>query len=238
MLLRGELHEIGIGTEAARQHLVNAILTDVGAVIAGLSYDVAGGELNGMKAATLAGFDASTMSVFAGMRTRGRCFNPVCRETTMPLKNGHAPGAMITASNAQVVANDEWESSEYVNDYVRPAHVSHYLGSTMWFGNGVNEGIGAMRACGDRPFSDEDCHVLHLMREGIGHMFREPVRLPPRPTAVLAELMTGASDKEIAARLGISTHTVRQYIKTIFRAYGATSRAQIVARLARSDART
>ncbi len=234
--LRGELHEIGIGTEAARQHLMNAVLTDVGAVIAGLSFDVAGGQLHGIKAATLVGFDDSTMSVFAGMRTRGRCFNPVCRETTMPLKSGRAPGDMITASNAQVVDPREWETCEYFNEYVRPARVQHYLGSTMWFGNGINEGIGAMRAATDRPFTDEDCHVLHLMREGLGQMFREPVELAPRVREVLGELVTGAADKEIAARLGISPHTVRQYVKTIFRVYGVSRRAQLLARFATGKA--
>ncbi|WP_146652483.1 LuxR C-terminal-related transcriptional regulator [Labilithrix luteola] len=41
------------------------------------------------------------------------------------------------------------------------------------------------------------------------------VSLSPRIEATLEHLLTGASDKEIAVRLDLSPHTVRQYVKTI-----------------------
>jgi DNA-binding CsgD family transcriptional regulator len=55
--------------------------------------------------------------------------------------------------------------------------------------------------------------------------------LAPRVRATLEILMTGASNKEIASRLGISQNTVHQYVKELLRAYGAGSRAELVARL-------
>src|SRR5262249_29168778 len=52
--------------------------------------------------------------------------------------------------------------------------------------------------------------------------------LPPRVRETLDQLMTGASDKEIARRLGISHNTVRQYVRSLLRAYRVESRLQLV----------
>jgi DNA-binding CsgD family transcriptional regulator len=229
--LRGELQEIGLGTEGARQHLMNSVLADVGAIVGALAYDVRGGERQGIQAATLAGFDATTAPIFAAHRIHGRKFNPVCREQMRLFEGGtYAPGDMITASNAQLVASSEWRECAFVNEYVEPGHAAHYLGSVMWFAPGVTEGIGMMRAAGDPPFSEEDCLVLHLVRERLGRLFRDPVKLSRREKEALGHLLTGASDKEVAARMGISQHTAHQYAKTILRVYRVTSRKQLIAR--------
>jgi DNA-binding NarL/FixJ family response regulator len=94
-------------------------------------------------------------------------------------------------------------------------------------------GFGFMRAARDRPFSDEDREVLHLVHLGAGALFEVGSprdRLAPRVRQVLDVLLTGASDKEIAHQLRISPHTVRQYVKTILRAYNVCGRAQLIAR--------
>jgi DNA-binding CsgD family transcriptional regulator len=230
--LRGELTEIGLGSEAARKHLMSTVLTDVGAIVGALAYDVRGGDQHGIKASTLAGFDRTTLPIFAAHRVHGRKYNPVCREQMRLLAGDqHKPGDMVTASNAQLVATSEWKECAFVNEYVQPARAAHYLGSVMWFAPGVTEGIGMMRAAGDRPFSAEDCLVLHLVREGIGRLFGDPVELPPRVREVFAILITGASDKEIAAHLGIAVDTARKYVKRILRAYGVSSRAHLIAQV-------
>jgi DNA-binding CsgD family transcriptional regulator len=62
-----------------------------------------------------------------------------------------------------------------------------------------------------------------------GHAINSPAdALPPRVRETLAQLMTGASDKEIARRLGISHNTVRQYVRSLLRAYRVESRLQLV----------
>ena len=58
------------------------------------------------------------------------------------------------------------------------------------------------------------------------------VSLPPRIRETFEHLMTGASDKEIAERLGLSIHTVREYVKTVLKSFGVGSRAQLIARCA------
>jgi DNA-binding NarL/FixJ family response regulator len=57
-----------------------------------------------------------------------------------------------------------------------------------------------------------------------------PYELPPRARQVLACLLEGDGDKQVAARLAISGHTVNQYAKAIFQHFGVRSRAELLAR--------
>jgi two-component system, NarL family, response regulator LiaR len=59
--------------------------------------------------------------------------------------------------------------------------------------------------------------------------------LTSRESDVAAFLALGCSNREIAAALFVSEHTVKSHLKSIFRKVGVTSRAQAVARIA-SDA--
>lgn len=54
--------------------------------------------------------------------------------------------------------------------------------------------------------------------------------LPPRLQRVLEQLLTGRSEKEIAAALALSPHTVHEYAKQIYRHFGASSRPELMAR--------
>ena len=54
--------------------------------------------------------------------------------------------------------------------------------------------------------------------------------LTPREIEVLAALGKGLSNKAAARRLGISPHTVKFHIESLFRKLGAGSRAEAVAK--------
>ena len=41
--------------------------------------------------------------------------------------------------------------------------------------------------------------------------------------------MTGASEKQIASQLGLSPHTTHHYVKTLYRRFGVSSRAEFMA---------
>jgi two-component system, NarL family, nitrate/nitrite response regulator NarL len=57
-----------------------------------------------------------------------------------------------------------------------------------------------------------------------------PVLFTPREIEVLTALGNGLSNKETARRLGISPHTVKFHIESLFRKLGASSRAEAVAK--------
>jgi len=55
--------------------------------------------------------------------------------------------------------------------------------------------------------------------------------LSPRERDTLRELMTGAPEKEIAVRLGVSPHTAHQYVKALYRRFEVASRVQLIVKL-------
>jgi two-component system nitrate/nitrite response regulator NarL len=57
-----------------------------------------------------------------------------------------------------------------------------------------------------------------------------PVLLTPREIDVLGALGNGMTNKEVARLLGISPHTVKFHIESLFRKLGAASRAEAVAK--------
>jgi DNA-binding CsgD family transcriptional regulator len=56
------------------------------------------------------------------------------------------------------------------------------------------------------------------------------VPLSPRMRQTLERLLAGDSEKEIAARLGLSPHTVHVYVKTVYRRFDVCSRGELFAR--------
>ena len=56
------------------------------------------------------------------------------------------------------------------------------------------------------------------------------VLLTPRELDVLAAIGTGLSNKAIARQLGISLHTVKFHIESLFRKLGVRTRAEAVAK--------
>jgi DNA-binding CsgD family transcriptional regulator len=55
------------------------------------------------------------------------------------------------------------------------------------------------------------------------------VSLSPRMRQTLERLLVGDSEKEIAARLGLSPHTVHVYVKTLYRRFNVSSRGELFA---------
>lgn len=54
--------------------------------------------------------------------------------------------------------------------------------------------------------------------------------LPPRLQRVLDCMLSGASEKQMAARLELSANTVHEYVKQIYRYLGVSSRSELMAR--------
>ena len=71
---------------------------------------------------------------------------------------------------------------------------------------------------------------LPAAREGAGGGVAAPASpLTPREVEVLGMLAEGLGNKQIAARLGISEHTVKFHVTSILNRLGAASRAEAVA---------
>ena len=58
--------------------------------------------------------------------------------------------------------------------------------------------------------------------------------LSPRLQQTLERLLAGDSEKQIAAHLGLSQHTVHLYVKNLYKHYGVSSRGELLARFVRT----
>ncbi len=60
-------------------------------------------------------------------------------------------------------------------------------------------------------------------------------QLPPRLTQTLAALAEGCSEKEVSQRLGISRHTVHNYVKALHQRLGVASRGELLAKVSHAQ---
>lgn len=58
-------------------------------------------------------------------------------------------------------------------------------------------------------------------------------RLSPRERQTLHLLLTGAAQKQVAERMGVSLHTAHDYVKAVYKKLGVRSRAELMARALR-----
>lgn len=98
------------------------------------------------------------------------------------------------------------------------------------------------RAITRRNFSGRDLAVVREAHAALAPLIGGPLarfadpsaaELPNRMRRVLACLLDGDGDKQVAARLRLSVHTVNEYTKAIFRHFGVRSRNELLARWVR-----
>jgi DNA-binding CsgD family transcriptional regulator len=141
-----------------------------------------------------------------------------------------------------LVSDAEWYPHPYVTECRRPCGVDGVLYASIALpdDDGAHLGFGLHRAWGEAQFTADD--VLHMrtllesldwLIEGRRHEQRGRsvlAELSPRLRQTLVCLIEGRTEKEAAADLGISPHTIHQYAKRLYQLLGATSRMELVAR--------
>jgi DNA-binding CsgD family transcriptional regulator len=73
--------------------------------------------------------------------------------------------------------------------------------------------------------------VCRFLGTKLADMFGPTVTdLAPRLRQVLTFLLEGDGEKQVAARLGISRHTVHEHVKRLHRHFGVASRSELLSR--------
>ncbi len=150
-----------------------------------------------------------------------------------------APKNLLTRCRAQLSSDRHWYNSAAYCDYRRRAGTDDSLLSVVKLGVRRLHAIVLYRAPTERQFSARDRRLLHLFHEELmPHLDQElappgcdPVSsLSPRLRQILDCLLDGDSEKQVAARVGLTPRTVNQYIKSIYRRFRVSSRAELMAR--------
>jgi DNA-binding NarL/FixJ family response regulator len=151
----------------------------------------------------------------------------------------HPLGGLATFTRRSFQRDVAWRRSEFFNEYVRRGHIDDMILAVYDAGQGVSHGLLLHRALGEKAFGLRERRMLSLFfaEQSQLHGARLAPRdalsvlaFPPRLQQVLWSLMNGSGEKQIAAALAISQHTVHYHVKELYRRFGAANRGELVAR--------
>jgi DNA-binding CsgD family transcriptional regulator len=149
------------------------------------------------------------------------------------------PGKLITRTRRQLVSDAAWYDSESFHRYRKASRIDHLLVSVFRISDdGATSIIALTRRLGEPDFSAREQRLLNFIHGELGQLIGGPLvaatepsvaQLSPRLRQTLACLLEGDSEKQVAARLGLSHTTVHQYVTTLYRHFSVQSRAQLLA---------
>jgi DNA-binding CsgD family transcriptional regulator len=149
------------------------------------------------------------------------------------------PEQISTYSRRELVPDRDWYRWPGFHEYRQPVGCDHQLTSVCQVGaDGAASAITIHRAPGERDFSLRECAIARFFHTELGRLIGgalvsgiEPGlgSLSPRVRQTFDCLLEGDSEKQVAARLGLSTATVHQYVTTLYRRLGVRSRAELMA---------
>ena len=137
------------------------------------------------------------------------------------------------------LVSPQWFNEDYYRDW--------YLNldrlDCVWVCVPVNEqveiGYGIYRNCGQKPFTESERDTLAYALRGLRWLHRQQMlnyglQLVAEPLTdleqrILALLLGGRTDKQIAAELQQSPYTTQEYVARLLRKYGAPNRASLIA---------
>ncbi len=138
----------------------------------------------------------------------------------------------------EMVSDDEWQCSP-----VQELFDDLSIGDRLLMGVPVSASaemvLTAYRGSGEQPFSPEDREVATLVATAIQPFCRRLalsygfgtglIRLTPRERSVLMVLLTGVEEKEGAHQLSLTPRSFHQYVVSVYRKIGVSSRAELMA---------
>jgi DNA-binding CsgD family transcriptional regulator len=104
---------------------------------------------------------------------------------------------------------------------------------------GAVDQLGVHRAWGQAAFTPAEHRLARIFHLELARLWKadalrkakDPrVDLPPRLSQTLGELLTGASEKQIALKLELSQHTIHNYVKALHQRFGVSSRGELLAK--------
>jgi DNA-binding CsgD family transcriptional regulator len=147
-------------------------------------------------------------------------------------------GQTFIRTRAELAEDRPWYRSPLVNERFRQHDCDDFIMAMCAVpGAGVICSLELLRPWGAQPFEQRERLLVQLVHEELARDFQASLgptlRLPPRQRQVLTLLSRGMSEKEVAAELDVSPHTVHDYVKALYRAHGVRSRSELLAQVAR-----
>lgn len=147
----------------------------------------------------------------------------------------------VTTPNQQLFSDREWRRTPDYQLVLRTMGTDAIVHShcPINVSQDVFNGVVCCREAGRTTFDEREVALIQLINEEVTRLVGGPLagwseprpsELPPRVRQVLRCLLEGDGDKQIAARLNLSQHTVNQYTKQLYRHFGVHGRTELLAR--------
>jgi DNA-binding CsgD family transcriptional regulator len=242
----GEVRELGHDTRAWRAHLLERLATHLGARI-GMSltmplphvqyFDAFHARANEAGGHHVVGHGclATRETVLESIRDLKTSGDP-----TLPFQHEVAYGS-FTITRPQILCDRDWYASEHVQERRRRADLDAFILSQYHVPGCGWHTFGIHRAWRDKPFREHERWFVELLhgelaelwtRHGVTGGPRIRAQLSPQLRRVFERLCQGLSEKEVAAAMSLSQHTVHDYVKELYRRLGVRGRGELLERLA------
>jgi DNA-binding CsgD family transcriptional regulator len=232
--LLGECRELGADNQAWPQHFLEEMGRLLGAQL-GICQEIRPNRDGFLE--TLGGADtgwataADREFLLRAIRNKEQRDPTFCRLVGVVLKKA-------TCVREEAIPDREYYRCAFYQNYFRPLQLDANLNCGKFTPGGTFHYGCFQRALGDRPFRDRETTLLRLAHSALAPLIgtalasvSEPclADLTPRQRQVLACLLEGDSEKQVAARLGVGLATVHTHVKALYRHYRARGRAELLA---------
>ena len=146
-------------------------------------------------------------------------------------------GKHFTRTRQQMVGEDEW----YASNNVRTYRLNHGLDNCMYsitpLDGGGFTGVGFFRKVGREEFSERQRRIAHVVTTEVRWLVESdlPVEyggklsaLTPRLRTVFTLLVDGYGCDEIAELLSLSPHTIKGYMKEVYKHFEVRSQIKLI----------
>jgi len=147
-------------------------------------------------------------------------------------------GRVITFTRREAVADADWLNSEHYTKLRKPLR----MGSSLYVKINAQSIerqtlVLLCRESGGEPFSERDAYLTDLCLSEMAWPFTPEMNyvdpkvesLQPRLKKVMKLLLEGDSEKQVAFKLGLSPHTVHEYVKDLYSELEVSSRGELLA---------
>ncbi len=147
-------------------------------------------------------------------------------------------GRLVTRRRRDLVSDQVWHNSGMLNESSPGAGLDDLVASYCPLPDGSWHAM-LMGRREAPPFEIRHRRLVHLLHHGLSLHFGKRLGmlgtcaadgLSPRMRQVLSLLCVGDSEKQVAAKLTLSPHTVHTYIKRLHKHFNVASRGELLAR--------
>lgn len=144
-------------------------------------------------------------------------------------------GTRLTATNGEIFPPEEEEA---LSTLWKTTGFEHFLLAVHPLSGNFASNVGIHRRQGKPKFSERDRAIVDmsfhaidwLHHYGVNEEARQPVvQLSPRERQALILFLSGCTNGEIARRMKITSHTVKDYVRRVHKRFGVSSRAELQA---------